>query len=144
MKREKRRSRGADGFKQIRRESTREQGGKQGRLRKAGKAAVSRELGSKEEKGDRAIGRKGKAEVWECREAKMRGGKQGSRMGVTQREDQERTGTIAPGGRKGSRNPERPSKGKATGGGGATAGPPGRGAEGATPAGTAAWSAVAA
>lgn len=57
----------------------------------------------------------------------MLGGKQGSRMGVTQREDQERKGTIAPGGSKGSRNRERPSKGKATGGGGDTAGPRGRG-----------------
>lgn len=59
MKREKSRRRGADGFKQIRKQSTREQGGEQARLRKA---AVSRELGSKEEK-DRAIGRKGKAEA---------------------------------------------------------------------------------
>lgn len=80
MKREKGRSRGADGFKQIRRESTREQGGKQGRLRKAGKAAVSRELGSKEEK-DRAIGRKGKAEAWGMQRGKDAGRKAGLQNG---------------------------------------------------------------
>lgn len=81
MKREKSRSRGTDGFKQIRRESTREQGGKKGRLRKAGKAAVSRELGSKEVKGDRAIGRKGKAEAWGMQRGKDAGRKAGLQNG---------------------------------------------------------------
>lgn len=61
-------------MKPIERESTRKQGGKQGRLRKAEEGAESKEPGRKEEKGgDGASEEKGKRGLGERGKAKMLG-----------------------------------------------------------------------